>query len=381
MKKYLDNIWNNLSDNLSSLSKKSITIYLSFNMNNPNKIFSFVFIILFLIVFSFYNFEEYKSFHQDKLNTEKNEKTLKQELINFDLEELKELSDVKFYYTPNKDLLNNIVELINNAKENIYLETYMLTEKRIQEALIKAKKREISIKIILEKSPYKASNINNSAYNNMEKNWIEIQWSNKDNYSLNHSKVLIIDNLSIISSGNFTYSTFTQNRDFFIFTYDTNINKSLVQNFNNDFLWIKTDIFNDNLVFSPKTSRIKFNKLFDKAENNIKMYFQYMLDDEFVNKLIDIKKIKKIDIWIILADTALSNENTIKLENNWIKIEFIKKPKIHAKAILIDDKYLYVWSINMSDNSIDKNREIWILLKEKNIIKEFIDIYNSDTNN
>ncbi|MDP2395997.1 MAG: hypothetical protein Q8M44_03800, partial [bacterium] len=102
----------------------------------------------FLIVFSFYNFEEYKSFHQDKLNTEKNEKTLKQELINFDLEELKELSDVKFYYTPNKDLLNNIVELINNAKENIYLETYMLTEKRIQEALIKAKKREISIKII-----------------------------------------------------------------------------------------------------------------------------------------------------------------------------------------------------------------------------------------
>ena len=40
-------------------------------------------------------------------------------------------------------LLNELVESINieNAKKHIYLETYMLTEKRIQAALIKAHKK------------------------------------------------------------------------------------------------------------------------------------------------------------------------------------------------------------------------------------------------
>lgn len=351
------------------------------SMKNINKLISYFLIILFIIVFSFFNFWEYKNFHLNKINNEKNEKEFENKLKEFEIENIKELSDVKFYYTPNKDLLNNIVNLINNSKKEIYLETYMLTEKRIQEALVKAKKRNIVTKVILEKSPYMANNINNNSYEYLEKNKVDIHWSKKDNYSLNHSKVLIIDDLSIISSGNFTYSTFTQNRDFFIFTYDKNINYWLKQNFYNDFEWIKTDIQNDNLIISPKTSRLKFEKMFDKAENSIKMYFQYMLDDKLVEKIIKIKKDRNINIWIILADSSIQDENTKKLLDNWIEIEFIKKPKIHAKAILIDDSYLYIWSINMSDNSIDNNREIWIILKEKNIIQEFLNIYNSDKNN
>lgn len=350
-------------------------------MKNYKKIFSTLFFIIFILVFSFYNFDEYRSFHQNKINIEKDKVIFEEKSKNFEVENIKELPDAKFYYTPNKELLTQIIDLINNSKKEIYLETYMLTEKRVQEALIKAHKRNILIKIILEKSPYMAYNINNKAYESMEKNWIDINWSNKDNYSLNHSKILVIDDLSIISSGNYTYSTFTQNRDFFIFTHDKNINSALKQNFKNDFFWIKTDIYDDNLIFSPKTSRTKFEKLFNKAENNIKMYFQYLLDDALVEKLIKLKKDKNIDISVVLPDTAIKDENTKKLENNWIKIIFIKKPTIHAKAILIDEKYLYIWSINFSEYSIDKNREIWILLKEKDIIKDFLSIFNSDFKN
>lgn len=350
-------------------------------MKINSKILSTLFFIIFILVFSYYNFNEYKDFHLNKIKSEKNEIALEKKSKSFEIENIKELSDAKFYYTPNKELLTQIVDLINNSKKEIFLETYMLTEKRVQEALIKAHKRKVVIQIILEKSPYMAYNINNKAYENMKKNNIEINWSNKDNYILNHSKVLLIDDLSIISSGNFTYSTFTQNRDFFIFTHDKNINLALKENFKNDFLWIKTDVYDDNLIFSPKTSRVKFEKLFDKAQNNIKIYFQYLLDDSLVDKLINLKKDKKVDISIVLPDTAEKDKNTKKLENNWIKIVFIKKPKIHAKAILIDEKYLYIWSINFSESSIDKNREIWILLKDNKIIEEFLDVFYKDIKN
>jgi len=128
--------------------------------------------------------------------------------------------------------------------------------------------------------------------------------------------VLIIDNLSIISTGNYSYSTFTKNRDFFIFTTDENIKLKLKENFYNDYNYYKINIFDENLIFSPNTSRIKFEKMFNHAYKSIKMYFQYMKDDDLVNKLIKIKDEKNIDITIIIPDTAKDEENTIKLKKN-----------------------------------------------------------------
>jgi phosphatidylserine/phosphatidylglycerophosphate/cardiolipin synthase-like enzyme len=37
-----------------------------------------------------------------------------------------------------------------------------------------------------------------------------------------------------------------------------------------------------------------------------------------------------------------------------------------------------MWSINFSEYSLDKNREIWILIKEKKIISKFREIFSKD---
>ena len=239
-------------------------------MKNSPKILTTLLAILYIAIFSLFNYDEYKDFHQEKIEIVEQELDLQSKLENFKLEDIKEIDDIDFYYTPDKELLQKIVLLIENAKKEIYLETYMLTEKKIQEALIKAHKNWIWIKVILEKDPYLAYNINNKAYSKLEKAWINIVWSNKSNYSFNHSKVLIIDDLSIISTGNYSYSTFTKNRDFFIFTTDENIKEDLIENFNNDFNWLKINIFDENLIFSPNSSRVKFEKLFNSAKNDIK---------------------------------------------------------------------------------------------------------------
>lgn len=350
-------------------------------MKSHQKIISIIFFILFIIIFSYYNLDEYKTFHLQKINTEKNQLDINNKINNFEVKNIQELNDTKLFYTPNKELLWKIIEHINNAKNEIYLETYMLTETRIQDALIKAKERWVKIQIILEKSPYMSYNINNKAYDYLTKKWIKVVRSNKDNYSLNHSKVLLIDGLSIVSTWNYTYSTFTKNRDFFVFTSDKNINDKLKQNFSNDYLWEKINIYDNNLIFSPNSSRIKFEKLFKSADKNIKMYFQYVLDDNLVEQLINLKLDKNIDIEIILPITAKDDENTKKLEKNWVKISIQKKWTMHAKAILIDEKYLFIWSINFSENSIDNNREIWILIINQDIINQFLEIFYLDIKN
>lgn len=345
------------------------------------KLLSIILYIIFIVVFSIYNFPEYKNFHEDKIKLENSKIELKEKLENFELTDIKEIGDIQFYYTPNKELLSTITSHIENAEKEIYLEVYMLTETRIQEALIKAHKKWVDIKIILEKDPYLAYNINNKTFEKLNKAWINITWSNKENYSYNHSKILLIDNLSIISTGNYSYSTFTQNRDFFIFTTEPNIRNKLKENFINDYNWTKVNIFDENLIFSPNSSRILFEKLFEHANNSIKMYFQYFEDDDLVNKLIKIKKEKKINITAIIPDTAKEDENVKKLSEAWIKIHVLNKYKMHAKSILIDEKYLFIWSINFSTYSIDKNREAWIFIINKEIINNFLKVFNLDIKN
>jgi phosphatidylserine/phosphatidylglycerophosphate/cardiolipin synthase-like enzyme len=66
---------------------------------------------------------------------------LEKQLGDFSLENIKEIEDIEIYDTPNKQLLNDIVQQIDSAKEKIYLEVYIFTEKRIREALKRAQTR------------------------------------------------------------------------------------------------------------------------------------------------------------------------------------------------------------------------------------------------
>jgi phosphatidylserine/phosphatidylglycerophosphate/cardiolipin synthase-like enzyme len=46
--------------------------------------------------------------------------------------------------------------------------------------------------------------------------------------------------------------------------------------------------------------------------------------------------------------------------------------------MLIDDNILLLGSMNFSSNSLDKNREIWILLIDQNLIKVFKNQFDND---
>jgi len=45
-----------------------------------------------------------------------------------------------------------------------------------------------------------AFNINNKTYDFLSKNNINVVWSNLENYALNHSKFIIIDNELVLAS-------------------------------------------------------------------------------------------------------------------------------------------------------------------------------------
>ena len=83
------------------------------------------------------------------------------------------------------------------------------------------------------------------------------------------------------------------------------------------------------------------------------MYQQYIQDENVMSMLM---QRSGLDLKFIVADNDSKTELLASPLSQFA--HFRKKPYVHAKMILIDDKYLILSSINMSANSMDMNREI-----------------------
>lgn len=341
------------------------------------KYISFLILTLFLYLFSDV-WSEFKDFRQSNIEYKNSVENSISKTSEFDLNNLKELENTEIYYTPYLPLIDKIVDKIDSAKNKVYLESYILTEKSIKKALINAKNRWIDVKVILEQNVYKAEYLNNDAYNELKDAWVNVvrDWTN---YALTHTKMMIIDDEIIISTWNYSYSSFKTNREFFIFTKDKEINEKLNLLFWYDFEWKKWIVYDNELIISPYYSREKLHKLISSAKNEIKFYAQNFSDYEILDDLILASKSWIKVSWIISwKDDLWNSDEILKMKNAWINIYDLNSPYIHAKALLIDWKYLYVWSINYSYYSIEKNREVWLLIINNDIISKFLKAFEKD---
>lgn len=76
------------------------------------------------------------------------------------------------------------------------------------------------MRVILEKSVYQNPRVNDSAWNVLKKAGAEVEWADEVRINFNHAKYLLIDDILVLGTGNFTPTTFSKNREFFVITQD-----------------------------------------------------------------------------------------------------------------------------------------------------------------
>jgi len=64
---------------------------------------------------------------------------------------------------------------------------------------------------------------------------VKVVWSESKNYALNHTKMMILDEEVFVSTGNYSYSTFRYNREFFLSFKDVEVKNILEEIFLHDF--------------------------------------------------------------------------------------------------------------------------------------------------
>ena len=117
-------------------------------------------------------------------------------------------------FTPWDDVERNIVEIIGGAQQQILVQTYLLTSKKITRALIAAHQRGVEVLVLVDFDQYTKvadSKIRELAAEGI-KVWLETKYKNA------HNKIIVIDAASpdstvITGSYNFTWSAQQKNAE------------------------------------------------------------------------------------------------------------------------------------------------------------------------
>ena len=282
-----------------------------------------------------------------------------------------------FFRSPGESLHKELSSF-GAAKQNLDLRTYEFTHKEFKTTLKALAQNNVHIRIIVEDKKFQQFQNTLkvlSQYFSWYKN-IQLKSDKQMGTEYVHAKVNLIDSGFIIQTANLTNSSFASNREHFFQSTDTWVRNSLHILFEKDWAWDKITMkdIHPNLVVCNINCRGVIEQLLSSAQKSIMIQTQYITDDA----LRTILKSKKAlpEFKLLVADTD-DNDQLIRYFGNTYARKF-KQQYNHTKMILIDHTTLLLWSMNLSATSLDKNREIGIIILDTWIIHQFSDQFIQD---
>ncbi len=171
-------------------------------------------------------------------------------------------TEVSVFFSPqDKIITNQLIPLIDKAKNSIDISIFCLTHKKLKDALINAHRRGVKIRIIND-----ATNASNkhSIHHDLRNSGIAVK---TENYAgKNHSKIMIIDDVySVIGSMNFTSSGENYNDENAVVIKNSSLAKEMTKSF--DVTW--KQIPDEYLRKDPSAESLQsINSCFDGVDND-----------------------------------------------------------------------------------------------------------------
>lgn len=338
----------------------------NFLQNKLNRLLCIFFVV---IIFSLIDFKLWPWYEKQQKKEEFNSE-------NF-LDNLKVISWTIIQW-PSQELYTQYGKFLDSTDKYLKLETYDFTNKFFKTRFQNLSNQWVPVQIILENNKYQE-------YGNTFRE-LQNYFSWDENIKLRsdeqmwttyvHAKITLNEDSFRVQTANLTKSSYESNREHFFYSNDSAFHDSLEKLFNADRVGddLSTLNLHPNLVVCPLNCRELIKTLLESAEKSIVIQTQYIVDDEILDILR--KKSEQIDMAIIVADTD-DNYDLVSYFWPWIA-RTLKSHYNHTKMILVDEKYLLLGSMNLSSNSLDKNREIWIILMDTGHISTFEKWFKQD---
>lgn len=199
-----------------------------------------------------------------------------------------------------------------------------------------------------------------------------VAWADEVRQNFNHAKYVLVDETLFLGTGNFTTTSFTQNREFFIQTSDPGTVDFMNRLFEADWYRFPFRATRENAYVSPVDSRSKIEAQLLGAQRSIQI-FAASLSDERMLDILRARRGEGIGISVCLAhEKSVERAELVRwMAERDIDFHQVKSPHIHAKTILVDGRILMIGSENFTENSLDQNREVGLILQDSYFVEKY----------
>jgi phosphatidylserine/phosphatidylglycerophosphate/cardiolipin synthase-like enzyme len=275
-----------------------------------------------------------------------------------------------------------VYQAMAGAQHSIDLVMYELEDSTAVSDLIQAKRRGVAVRVILDQAYAKSEN--QSAYAALVAGDVDVHWSSTQ-VDITHQKTLIVDaREALIMTGNLTPQYYASDRDFVVEDTDPVDVAAIDAVFDADFANTPvTPSSGDDLVWSPG-SEPALASIIQGARKQLLVENEEMSDSEIVSAL-EAAAERGVDVEVCMTDSSSWNSEFDALVHAGVRVVTYTADAslyIHAKVIVADPgtgaEKAFVGSENFSSTSLDRNRELGIVLEGSAIDSHLATVVEGD---
>jgi cardiolipin synthase A/B len=263
-----------------------------------------------------------------------------------------------------------VTSAITGATRSVWVEVYLLTESRVVAALEDAEQRGVDVRVMLEEHPFGGDVVSpQRTLQTLTTARIQARFADPA-YHYTHAKMLIIDGATLyiltanLSRSGLGGSSVARNREFGIIDTHADDVAEAAAIFRADWNRTQPVLHDGNMVVSPVNARPKITTLLDQARTSLLIEDEEMYDAASEDALIAAAR-RGVSVRLILSGASnIEAADAARLKAGGVRIVYVSSPYIHAKVIIADGRLAFVGSENFSQTSLDKNREVGLLLAD-----------------
>jgi phosphatidylserine/phosphatidylglycerophosphate/cardiolipin synthase-like enzyme len=288
-------------------------------------------------------------------------------------------SEVDGVYVLPDDGRDPVLHEIDRARCSIDVTVYLISDDAVIEALARAETRGVRVRLIHEPTPFGGGFGTVEVAEQLQQAGVEVR-PGPSHFQFIHAKYLVIDDrVAIVTNQNLTYSAFESNREFGVVTTNRQDVATLAAIFEADWNDTATPVTGGRLIVSPQNARQRLLEVIGGAETSIDLYAEVIRDDEVIDALSTAaQRGVRVRVIVNAPEDALDATVGDVLASNGVQVRVDRALYIHAKAMVIDGAAVVIGSTNPTATSLDRNREVSLLVADRTAAARVMAVFERD---
>ena len=292
-------------------------------------------------------------------------------------ERVPRMTDPEVFTGPH-GLATRLTDLMGTAQNTLRVSIYQLDSPHILAALEAAARRGVEVRLNIDGQRY----ANRDTIPRLRRAGIDVNEASLMFEHYHGKTILIDDEVAVVMSANMNEYSMTTERNHGVVLHDRWDFADLSELFEADFVdgAVPVDLSCTRLVISPNNSATRVHAHIESAARELRMQMMY-IDDAGIEEKLVARSQAGVAIRLILADPRWIADNAAtgqRLREAGIEVRYLRTMDNHAKLILADSHSALVGSVNMSSNSLTRNREVGVVVTAASAVDELAFFFEAD---